>query len=267
MNIPKPIITREHGSWAVLVVPMVIAVSIAEQFSVSMLLMTLAAVSAFMSYVPAQLLLRDWFGMRQDPSKLYSARIWLGIFGVVGAAAVFVLVWQGYWKIIPIGLFAVACFVLHFVLTRVHSKSVLSDLLAVAGLTVTAPAVLYVATGELTGRALFIWILNLLFFGSGVVYVHMKIAATSFRQGPFSLKQRLSLGFLNVVYHCVVFGIVTVLVAFEYTPTLLLLAFVPMTIHAIYGTLKLSGQVQFKKLGLLLLGHAVVFAILVRVAL
>lgn len=266
MYIPKPIITREHGSWAVLLVPIAIALVIAEGVTWDIALVIIASLAAFMAYVPAQMILRERFGMTLDSSKLRGATFWLLVYALVGLAAVVPLLAKGYWKLLPLGMFAVFCFALNFVLTRVRSKTVLSDLIAIAGLTTGAPAVLYVATGELAGTAFFIWILNALFFGSGVVYVHMKIVATSFKDTSLSLTQRLSLGFLNVVYHLVVLGIVLVLVAFEYSPTLVAVAFLPITVHALYGTLKLSARVQFKRLGILLLGHAILFAIVVSTA-
>lgn len=266
MRIPKPIITREHGSWAVLLVPIAIALVIAGSVTCDLALVIIAALAAFMAYVPAQMILRERFGTALDSSKLRGATFWLLVYALVGLAAVVPLLAKGYWKLLPIGMFAVFCFALNFVLTRVRSKTVLSDLIAIAGLTTGAPAVLYVATGELAGTAFFIWILNALFFGSGVVYVHMKIVATGFKDTSLSLTQRLSLGFLNVAYHLVVLGIVLVLVAFEYSPTLVAVAFLPITVHALYGTLKLSTRVQFKRLGILLLGHAILFAIVVSKA-
>jgi hypothetical protein len=266
MRLPQPIVTREHGSWAVLFVPIAIAVVIADGITWDIALVIIAALSAFMTYVPAQMILRDRFRTKLDSSKLRAATFWLIVYALVGSTAVVPLAAKGYWKLLPLGMFAVICFALNFVLTRVRSKTVLSDLVAVAGLTTGAPAVLYVATGEFSGTTFFVWVLNVLFFGSSVVYVHMKIAATGFKGASLSLKQRLSLGILNVVYHLVVLGIVLLLVVFECSPTLLAMAFVPMTVHALYGTLKLSARVQFKRLGMLLLGHAILFAIVVSTA-
>lgn len=263
MRIPKLIITREHGSWAVLLVPMAVAVGLTQVLTGNTVLVFASVLSAFLSYVPAQILLRKQFGVEQDPTKLRAARFWLGIFAFGTLLFLIPLLAQGYWKLILLGIVGVLCFGANFLLTRVRTKTVLSDLIAVVGLTAGAPATLYVATGELSTTAVFVWMLNTLFFGSGVVYVHMKIAATSFKGVSLSLAQRLSLGFLNIVYHLVVLGIVVLLVVLEYSPTLLAMAFVPITVHALYGTFKLSTRVQFKRLGILLLAHALFFAIVV----
>jgi hypothetical protein len=245
---------------------MAIAVGVVDGITWDLALVIIAALSAFMAYVPAQIILRERFGTPHDASKLRAATFWFSVYTLAGVIAVVPLVAQGYWKLIPLGMFALLCFAVNFLLTRVQPKTVLSDLVAVAGLTTGAPAVLHVATGDLAGTALFVWMLNVLFFGSGVVYVHMKIAATGFKGASLSLTERLSLGFLNVVYHIVVIGIVLMLVALEYTSRLVVMAFVPMTLHALYGTLKLSARVQFKRLGLLLLGHALFFAFIISTA-
>jgi hypothetical protein len=35
-----------------------------------------------------------------------------------------------------------------------------------------------------------------------------------------------------------------------------------MALHAVFGTVRLGSQVRFKRLGFLLLGHSIVFAVL-----
>jgi hypothetical protein len=67
---------------------------------------------------------------------------------------------------------------------------------------------------------------------------------------------------LNLIYHLVVLASVGILAAHNFTPLLAIVAFVPMTVHAIYGTLNLSSRVSFRKLGVLLLAHALIFALL-----
>ncbi len=263
MRMPKLLITREHGSWVVLFVPIVVAVGLTEALTLNIVLVSAAALSAFLSYVPAQILLRKYTGVEQDSEKRRAATVWFSVFAFATAVFFLPLLLQGFWKLLPLGMVSLLCFGAHFLLTRVRPKTVLSDLIAVLGLTVGAPATMYVATGELSGRALFVWMLNFFFFGSGVVYVHMNIAATTLKGASLSLAQRLSVGFLNLVYHLVVLGIVTVLVVLEYSPTLVVMAFLPMTVHALYGTFRLSTRVQFKRLGFLLLGHAILFAIIV----
>lgn len=75
------------------------------------------------------------------------------------------------------------------------------QLLAVGGLTLTAPAAWYVTTGALDGRAWWLWLLNVLCFAGGVFYVKSHVAA-AIRLRPFeSLAERAQDGAAVLVYH------------------------------------------------------------------
>jgi hypothetical protein len=67
---------------------------------------------------------------------------------------------------------------------------------------------------------------------------------------------------LNLTFHAVMIVILLLLIVERLTPSLILLAFVPITIHTIWGTVRLAGLADFRKLGLTLLGHSVVFMML-----
>ena len=90
----------------------------------------------------------------------------------------------------------------------------------------------------------------------------MKMHATATKKAELDLKEKLTLGRLNLLYHVAVMTIVAILSATHFTTQFAVLAFVPMAVHAVYGTYKLSGKVRFKTLGLVLLGQSLVFAVL-----
>jgi NAD/NADP transhydrogenase beta subunit len=170
---------------------------------------------------------------------------------------------QDFWLLLPIAGFAAALFLVSLSLTRHKPKSITSDLAAVVGLTMTAPAAMYVLTGRLQTDTLLVWLLNVLFFGSSVFYVHMKIRATGLKKEMLTWRERLLIGHLNILYHLAVLIILTTLVQANHTPALAFVAFVPVSLHAFIGTMRLSSRVGFKKLGFLLLGQSLVFAILI----
>ncbi|MGH7495298.1 MAG: nitrous oxide reductase family maturation protein NosD [bacterium] len=149
---------------------------------------------------------------------------------------------------------------------RRYVKTILSDLISVAGLTLSAPSAYYVATGKLDQTAALLWLLNFLFFGSGIVYVHTKLRAAALKKPHFSFGEKLRLGKLNLIYHLIVLVIVGILAVKNFTPLFAFVAFVPMTIHAIYGTVKLSSTVRFENLGLILLLHSFSFALLFAIS-
>ncbi|HEY6951757.1 MAG TPA: YwiC-like family protein [Bacteroidota bacterium] len=262
MNIPRLIVTREHGSWAVLFAPMVIAASVARQYTLSELLFLCAALSVFMAYVPTQTILRDRLTHPQGTETVHRAEFWAALFGILALAAGIVLVARGYWLLLLVAGVGALSFFGNFLLTLYFQKSVTSDFVAVAGLALGAPGMYYVATGRLDRTAFVLWVLNALFFGSSVFYVHMKMRASSMKRSDLTVSERFTIGRLNILYHLVVLTIVGILTSTHQIPRLVMLAYVPMFIHALVGTIRLSGRVQYRTLGYVLLGHSFVFCLL-----
>lgn len=262
MRIPSPVIPQEHGAWAVLFVPLFVGASVAGRFNLNVLYLALAALGGFMSYVPVQTILRQWFFAAPGMEKLRAARFWAVIYLTGSVLFSVPLVLQKLWLLGGIGMAAVSVFFGNFILVRRYGKNLWSDLVAVLGLTLGAAGAYYVATGKLDENAVLLWLLNFLFFGSGIVYVHMKLRAAAMKKSVLSFDEKLRVGKMNLLYHLVVLSIVGILVVKNFTPWLAMAAFVPMTVHAIYGTCKLSNTVRFKNLGLILLVQALVFAFL-----
>ena len=254
------ILPKEHGAWAVFFVPMIVGTVIAEQLSANLILLFFSSTAFFLAYQPILVL------FRQAPSddKLHAARTWGPVFLLLWVAipGLFLFI-QGFWLLLPIGALGAASLLVNFSLTRNKPKSIASDLVAVIGLTMTAPAAIYVLTGRLQMDSLLVWLLNVLFFGSSVFYVHMKIRATGLKRELLTLRERFLIGHLNILYHLAVLAILVTLVQAHYTPSLAFVAFIPVSLHAFIGTVRLSPRVRFKKLGFLLLGQSIVFAILI----
>lgn len=255
-------ITKEHGAWAVLFVPMIAGAAYANSFSWNVLWLALSVLGVFLSYVPAQILLRNAAGIMPGKEKLEAAKFWLSIYCSFGALFILPLFYQRLWLLAVIGIIGAASFAGNFILTRKIQKSIASDLTAVAGLTLSAPSTYYVITGTLDAKALVLWLLNVLFFGCSVFYVHLKIRVSAMRKNSWHLWEKLSVGKLNIFYHVLVVAFVIVLVLYHLTPATVIIAFLPMVIHAIIGTIKLSNRVKFKNLGFMLLAHSVLFGII-----
>lgn len=266
MNFPPPIITREHGSWAVLFVPMIVAVSTVGTYSVNNLFLALSALGVFMSYVPVHTILREMAGLPQGKEKLHASFLWASIYLIVSALFILPLFRQGYFHLTTFAVIGVCTFFGNFLLTLKWQKTILGDLTAVAGLTLSAPSAYYISAGMLDVNAWILWLLNFLFFGSSVFYVHMKINVVALKKESIPMNERLTFGRMNILYHFLVVSILVVMVISNYTPALSTLAFVPMVIHAIYGTFQLNGKVKFKTLGVLLLAQSFIFCVLLVLA-
>ena len=262
MNVPSPIIPKEHGAWAVLLVPMVVGASGAERFSLNAIFLGLSALGMFLSYVPVQTILRQFLVAPQGLEKLPPAIFWAAVYLGLGALFIFPLALQKLWLLAGFALLGGLFFLLNFILVRRYAKTIWSDLAATLGLTLSAPSAYYVTSGTLDQTAALLWLLNFLFFGGGMIYVHMKIRAAAMKKPKFSLEEKWRLGKLNLIYHAAVLSIAGFLAIKNFIPRFAVLAFVPMTMYAIYGTLTLASAVHFKKLGLVLLAQSLIFALL-----
>jgi YwiC-like protein len=261
-KIPAPVITKEHGSWAVLLVPIFASAGVAGMMTMNFFFLALSALAFFLAYTPGHTLLRQYFGSNQHQEKVEQAKFWTVTYLAIGITFALRLLITGYTLLILFGGLAVISFLGNFFLTRRYSKSIGSDLLAAAGLTLGGPSAYYVLTDRVDSTALLLYIFNFLFFGCSVFYVHMKIRASGIKKSRMRWVDKISFGKLNLVYHIAVVSLVGTLVALHSTSIIALLAFGPMFVHAVFGTLRLSGKVRFKKLGFLLLAQSVVFGVL-----
>jgi len=262
MKFPRPIITKEHGSWAVLLIPMAVAAGTVGAFNVNALILVFASLGVFMSYVPVHSILREVLKRSPHWEQIRPAVIWGSLYSGIGALAAAPLFLQGYWFLLALGAVGSGFFFVNFVLTRQLQKSILTDLIGVAGLTLGAPAMYYVLTRWLDETAFVLYLLSFLFFGSSVCYVHMKIEITKTKKSDWTFSEKLTAGRLNLAYHIIVIAIVVALSFYRLTPAMAVLAFTPMTIHAIWGTYRLSSRVSFSRLGFALLAQSIVFSLL-----
>ncbi|MGE5432359.1 MAG: hypothetical protein ACM3QX_14855, partial [Syntrophomonadaceae bacterium] len=145
-------------------------------------------------------------------------------------------------------------------------KNVWSDFLAMAGLTLSAPAVVYLNENTFTSQSLMLYLLNVLFFGSSAFYVHMKMKLSSLKKSNITLQEKLTIGRLNLLYHAGMIFLLTVF-ALEFPSKLLVaIAYVPMLLHAIAGTFKLPQKVSYKKMGMTFLAYSLVFFLLLSLS-
>ncbi len=265
-KIPAPLITKEHGSWAVLFVPIIVNGCVARMWSMDIIFVALASLGAFLSYVPAQILLRHYSDIPQRVEKLRQAKFWSAIDACFTIGFVVPLFLKGFFLLLAFGVVGAMFFFCNFFLVKHYSKMIATDLIAVAGLSLSGPSAYYVLAGRLDKTALSLYVLNFLFFGCSIFYVHMKIHASAAKNPGMAWREKLSIGKVNLIYHAAVLTVVAVLAAVRFVPIFVVVAFVPMVAHGVYGTLSLSTKVHFKRLGFLLLGQSIVFGILLSYA-
>jgi len=95
-KIPPPLVTREHGSWVVLIVPMLMSLGVAGKWRGEFVLFLFSALGVFLSYVPAQLLLRHFSGVTQRRERMHQAEFWGLVCAVVSLGFAGILVMRGF---------------------------------------------------------------------------------------------------------------------------------------------------------------------------
>lgn len=237
---------REHGAWGILLIPFATAVGVSGVFDLKVALL-LGSVLCF--YVART-------------SYLKQNVKWTAILlaGSVGCVAPLFVVWKLWW----LAAFGAVAAVLAI---RQTERNTLVQLLAVCGLTLTAPATWYVATGKLDTQAFWLWLLNALFFAGGVFYVKMHIAA-AIRRRPFeNLTERFRFGAMPLMFYAALSVLLVVLAVRNVIPYLSLLAFTPVVARTVIGVGRLSPTLRIKRLAWTEVANSIVYAVVLTVTL
>ncbi len=224
---------REHGAWGMLLVPFATAVATSGVLDgkVALLLVsTLTFYIARTSWLKRQF---KWMALLLAAS--------------LAAAVPLFFVWELWWLA---GFSAVTA----ALAARPNPRSLAMQLAATAGLTLTAPAAWYAATGRLDATAFWLWLFNALYFAGGLLYVRMHIEPPQRRA-------------LVLAYFGAVAVFVLALAAGGVVSWLVALAFAPAVARAAVGTARLAPRVRIKRLGWTEMAHSVAFGALLALAL
>jgi hypothetical protein len=224
VTVSPPPMPREHGAWGILLVPFATAVGVAGVWNLPVTLLLISILCFYLART-------SW--LKQNH------RWTVGLLAGSAACAVPLFVVWKLWWLAAFGAVAAP------VAFRKTTHSVAMQLLAVAGLTLTAPAAWYAATGTLEYR---LWLLNALYFAGGVLYVKMHVATAAARKPAGRLPV--------VIYH----GALAAAAALWWPVGL---AFLPAVVRAFVGAARVSPRLRIKRLGWTEVAHSLVFAALV----
>jgi hypothetical protein len=263
----KPPIPKEHGSWAMLAVPLLLGVITAPAWHSRVIVLLVAALGFFLLRFPLATLVKTRRRRNSDRAYLWQ---WTAIYGALTAlSGGWLVLVQTLWWLVPLGLLGGLLLLFHlWLVARRQEMSVAGELAGIFGLALGAPMAYYAASGRLDGSAAALWLINALYFGGTVFYIKLKVRQQPRLPAPDQVAERLIKARACLAYQTVALTIIILLVAFRQAPALTPLAFVPVTIKILVG----AGRWQDKKsLSLVRLGvteifHAIAFAGLVILA-
>ena len=176
------VVPREHGAWGILFIPLVTGATlgVASGGSLARLVpFCIAATALFWLRTP----LESWMGSAavraSTPGEVRLARRATLLLASVSTLAVIWLFWEGPNSgLVWIGLAAGAAFLMQafWKVARPRARAA-AQMVGSIGLTSTAPAAYYAATGHGGLPAMWLWAANLAFAGNQIQFVQLRIHA------------------------------------------------------------------------------------------
>lgn len=253
----KPILTREHGAWAILFVPILTAFAEFGNLSAEFFLITASTCFTFLAFRPAEIFFIEGRKAVKDSAKIKQALQWMWIYaGAATAPSLILILFFNKIHLLLFGIFGVSGLAISLFMLLKSGKSLARDLIGTVWITSSILAIRYSLFGFIDREALILWLLNFLFFSSGAFFVHMKIKTLKKIEKTFSAPAIQSLAF----------NLLLILILYfmwkeEYIQTYVLYAFAPMLSHALWGSLLNKKIKTFKPLGFTLLGYSIIFTL------
>jgi len=257
------IFPKEHGAWAILLIPFCAGSWAGENPGLPALILLICIVSLY--------LLRGAMEFYfSSPNKMVEYRdftffyyyVWLMIVLFLLAASILFF----YFKLINLLLLGSLAFVIfvfyYFLVFKKKINRISQQLIALLGLTLTAPAAYYVTTTKWDSNVLLLWILHIAFFQVGFLYVHHKIGLYKNRKEIRDLWDKLLFSRNLVIAWCISVIVFYALLLTGLIQPAYFIALLPITGHIIAGIFLDKKELNIKKMGYLLSGQNIFFLII-----
>lgn len=254
-NWPPPI-PKEHGAWGILIGSFLSVIAITHTLSISQLLFFTSVVLFYFS--------RHTFLIIIKTKKESIEKDWFIAFSIVGwLFLIGTLLLSKYYFIVLWSLIFPLFFITEIWLLRQRKKATFfAQLLGTIGLTLIAPLSFLLYNKSLSIEAGYLWLINILFFTSGILFVRFQIAGMkkNFKQSGY--------GRYKAAMICYHFSLLLILfliaIIFNYFFGLLIV-FIPILIQAIMSIMGKTKFKNLKKVGWLEIAQTIFFVILLSI--
>jgi hypothetical protein len=253
MKLPK-----EHGAWAMFYVPFVLGVLVAGSVSLPVVLLLVATSALFIARESLLVWWRARARGRQTPSADQAGRLLLVYFAVAAVCgAPLILAYKFYWLLLPALLGAALLAVNGKQATQFEDRSVRGEILAIAGLTMTAPAAHYVAGGQWTQTTWWLWAVSAAYFASSVFYVKLRVTSLHAKQPRDQRRARWQC----IGYHAFLLVSLLAVAATRSLPLFVLIAFAPVLARTSWSLLRPADSLNLKRIGITEIIYSLIFLI------
>ena len=267
------VVPREHGGWGLLLVPLftgiVAGVSSAEAIP-ALVLLTIVALGLFCLRTPVESLLGTSVMRARSSAERQAALIAAAALAGICVACLAGLFWNGRNQgLLILGAIAFAALFAQMLLNKLgRAMRMAAQLAGAVGLTCTAPAAYYVATGRLDERALLLWACNWIFAGNQIHFVQLRIHSAR----AVSFKDKFAHGRLFFIFQMLLLlGLASVLIVhftnndLREVPGLVIIAFVPALLRGIRSFFTGFEQLDVKSLGWSEMRQGILFGVLLAI--
>jgi hypothetical protein len=251
---------KEHGAWAMLYVPFILGVAVAGRVNWPILLLLLSATAVFIS---RESMLVYWRARARGRDAAEAGRtllLYLALAAALGSPLVFAF--ELFW-LIPLGLIGAALLLINGrQATRMEERETMSEIMAIGGLTMTAPAAYYAASGRWEMTAFWLWLLSALYMASSVFYVKLRV----YRLNPRKQAEQRQALRSCALYHSFLIVALPALIFAGSLSLFAFIAFTPALVRTFWGMFKPKSKVNLMRAGILEIAYSLVFMICAAVA-
>ena len=251
---------REHGAWAMVYVPFVLGVLVGGQISLPVLLLLISTSVIFISRESLLVWWRARNRGRQSQQARQAGKL-LAAYSVIaiGCGAPLIFVYRLYW-LLPLLVVGLTLLLINGKqATEFEERSTRSEVMAIVGLTMAAPAAYYVGRSDWDQTAWWLWALNAAYFASSVFYVKQCVA--SFHARRQDIRQRVKWNCSS--YHAFLLVSLLALALTNNLPLFALIAFLPALVRAFWGLLRPAQQLNLKRIGVAEIIYSLLFLVFV----
>src|SRR5262245_11041060 len=246
---------KEHGAWAMLYVPFVLGVTVAGRVNWQMLLLLLSTTAAFIS---RESLLVYWRARARGRDAV-EARKTLLLYLALAAAfgSPLILAFELFW-LVPLGLIGAALLLINGrQATRMEERAARSEIMAIGGLTMTAPAAYYAASVRWEMTAFWLWLLSMLYMASSVFYIKLRV----YRLNPRKHAEQRQAWRSCALYHSFLIVALPALMFVGGLSLFTFIAFAPALARTFWGMFKPKTKVNLMRAGILEIVYSMIFLI------
>ncbi len=257
------IVPREHGAWGILLIPLVTGAAVGVRSlpgAFDTALLTIAALSLFWLRTPVESCIGAGPLRVQTDAEGKSVLIAMTVLGVIAALSLTTLFLIGRNAgLITLGAVAAMAFVAQALLKKGGRRYYMTaQIIGSIGLTATAPAAYYAATGRLGTIALALWLANWVFAGDQVHFVQTRIHGARLSSGGEKLRHGAAFFAGQVAM------VAALLFAWRnhFLPPVAVLAFAPVLVRGFLWFFPGQRPLAVRRLGWTELVYGVTFALL-----